>query len=439
MANGAMRAWDGTQWVTLPAAAPNPGAIAQAINVNFAPTGDIAATNVQAALAELDSEKAKLAGSASQAFSASTLTATTGNITTVNSTTVTGTNVNSTNSTITNLTTTNALVTNLNTHGSDYVNPVLNPTFDVWTFGDNINVTSHLQKLADRWNYDFNGTLGTLNFARIDLRTNSSLSALGLHPKNGVRAICSSAPSGNTFQDMSTQIESVLTYAGRQITISFFAVSLSGGPKDILIKTEQYFGGGGSPSAPRFNTSSPVTIGTSWARHSVTFNLTAVTQADTLGINGDDTLNIIFTLPLNQTFDLVFTGVKVEPGSITTPFEPKPYSVIANDCQRYAVSSYDQFVAPGTITNSGVFGFTQRGANDVVTIELPQRLSHLPTGASVKLYNPVTGAQGVWNNAGTPVTVAVNTFGTKNITIALTGGTAGNFCTGHYVIEDPFY
>lgn len=57
MANGVMRAWDGTQWVSLPAAAPNPGSISQAVNVNFTPTGSISSVNVQAALAEVDADR----------------------------------------------------------------------------------------------------------------------------------------------------------------------------------------------------------------------------------------------------------------------------------------------------------------------------------------------------------------------------------------------
>lgn len=51
-----MRAWDGTQWVSLPAAAPNPGAVAQAVNVNFAPAGNISSTNVQAAIEEVETD-----------------------------------------------------------------------------------------------------------------------------------------------------------------------------------------------------------------------------------------------------------------------------------------------------------------------------------------------------------------------------------------------
>jgi hypothetical protein len=62
----AMRAYNGTAWVTLPAAT--------ASTVSNTPSGNIAATNVQAAINELDAEKALLAGSAIQAFSASTFT-----------------------------------------------------------------------------------------------------------------------------------------------------------------------------------------------------------------------------------------------------------------------------------------------------------------------------------------------------------------------------
>lgn len=50
-----------------------------------------------------------------------------------------------------------------------------------------------------------------------------------------------------------------------------------------------------------FNTSAAIPIGTSgWQRYSVTFTL-ADTVGETLGSNGDDTLNVILSLPVNQT------------------------------------------------------------------------------------------------------------------------------------------
>lgn len=60
-----MRSWNGTAWVTLPAAT--------AAAISNTPAGNIAATTVQAAIDELDAEKAALAGSTTQGFSASTV------------------------------------------------------------------------------------------------------------------------------------------------------------------------------------------------------------------------------------------------------------------------------------------------------------------------------------------------------------------------------
>lgn len=68
-----MRAWDGTQWVTLPAAPADPGTANIAANVSVVPAGNISSTNVQAALQELDTEKSKLNGDAAQSFVASNL------------------------------------------------------------------------------------------------------------------------------------------------------------------------------------------------------------------------------------------------------------------------------------------------------------------------------------------------------------------------------
>jgi hypothetical protein len=67
-----MRAYTGTAWTTLPAATA--GAVANT------PAGDIAATTVQAAINELDAEKAKLNGDAAVPFSVSALTASIGAI-----------------------------------------------------------------------------------------------------------------------------------------------------------------------------------------------------------------------------------------------------------------------------------------------------------------------------------------------------------------------
>lgn len=340
-----------------------------------------------------------------------------------------------TNSDITSLTAANLTLTQLlSVNGGQLAgrrNKIINGTFDVWQLGTNFTVSSHLQKLADRWNFDWNGTLGTL----IVQQSGPVVVASDLTFKNGVRLTQTGGASGNTFYDFSTQIESVHTLQGKQVTISFYAYSASAN-NQITVKTEQYFGGGGSPSSPVFNTSSPVTITQgSWNRYSVTFTM-ASTAGKTLGSNGDDTMNVIFTLPVNTTFDFYITGVQIEQGPVATPFETIPFADTFQMCQRYLQTSYDNGTAPGTATAQGVVAFQAGGPNPLTTLQLKTPMRVLP---SMTYYNPATGAAGTWNDGGTARAVATNTNGTKNVSVAVTGSAAGNFITGHYVAQDPYY
>jgi hypothetical protein len=307
-------------------------------------------------------------------------------------------------------------------------NRIINGSFDVWQLGNSINITGHLQKCADRWNYDYNGTIGTLNISRAAAPNNwPSRSVARLH--------MTVAPTGNTFQDFSTQIEGVKTLSGKQVTISFDADS-EGTAASIIVKTEQYFGSGGSPSASLFNTSAPIPIAQStYARYSVTFTMADV-STKTLGTNGDDSLDVILSLPINQTFDLYIGNVQIEIGAVATPFEYVPYAQTYAECQRYLQSSYDDGVPPGTATAVGSVAFFQSGTSSLFTLQCKTPMRTLPF---ITYFNPSTGAAGTWNGQGTAIAAATNTNGTKNITVSTSGGTAGAACSGHYVLQDPYY
>lgn len=313
-------------------------------------------------------------------------------------------------------------------------NPIVNGAFDVWQLGTVFSFGPHLQKTADRWNYDFNGAVGSGDMSRQLVPSGSKFA--GFAPTYCMSITQTVAGSGNTFQDVSTQIEGVDTYQGQLVTISFYATY--GGaiiPTFTAIKTEQYFGSGGSPSGSQFTTSAPVTLQSGagiWRRYSVQAQL-ASTAGKTLGTNQDDTLNVIFTMPLNQLYSIDITCVQIEPGAHATPYQYKPRAQTMEECQRYLQTSYDEGVAPGTATSVGVVGFSLSGANSVFT--LPQK-AVMRSFPALTLYNAAGGA-GSWNTSGGTLPVALNTGGTKGVTIATTGGVAGNFCTGHYVLQDP--
>lgn len=311
---------------------------------------------------------------------------------------------------------------------------ILNGAFDVWSLGTDFQMDSHLKKTADRWNCDYNGNPGVAWVNRTEVQHWAWLD--GFQPKYCLRFNQSQAGSGNTFQDVSTQIERVSSYQGKEITISFYCTYYSGpAPTFTAIKTEQYFGSGGSPSAPQFTTSAPLTVQEGagiWRRYSITTVL-ADTKNKVFGTENDDTLNIIFTLPLNAIFDLGITCVQIDEGPAAKPFRYKTLGATTSDCQRFLQSSYSDGVSPGTVTTTGIVGLTLPGPNSIFTIPFKNSMRETPVA---KYYNPVTGQEGFWNCSGRPVKVVTNTSGPNNLTIQVVGGNAGEFVSGHYVIQD---
>lgn len=314
-------------------------------------------------------------------------------------------------------------------------NKIVNGEFQVWQLGTDFVLGPRLQKNADRWNYDYNGTAGYATLSKVDLRSNGGLGFLNYYPSSGVRVVQHQAGTGNTFQDLSTQISGVNTLAGKWVTISFYAVSMAN-PESVLIQTEQFFGSGGYPTPPRFRWSEPIQIGTTWKRYSVTFYLDPIYPTDVFGSNDDDTLNVILTMPRNQYFDLIFTGVQCEEGLVVTDYESRPYHEVLSDCQKYLQTSYGDSVAPGTITQSGALSFVMSGQYSIFTIQMK---SPMRTTPRITYFNPITGEKGSWSIPGSKTNVVTNTAGTTNISSITTQGVTGAFCTGHYILEDPYY
>jgi hypothetical protein len=153
--------------------------------------------------------------------------------------------------------------------------------------------------------------------------------------------------AGQTGTDIQTnlqqRIENVRTFAGEQVTYSFFAKAASGTPS-IAITIEQNFGSGGSSTVTTHISKIPIT--TSWARYSVTFNVPSV-SGKTIGANS--LLNVYNFVSAgsnanantgslgiqSNTFEI--WGVQLEAGSVATPFRRNANSLQGElaACQRY--------------------------------------------------------------------------------------------------------
>jgi len=184
---------------------------------------------------------------------------------------------------------------------------------------------------ADRWYYQ--GTTGGAATITFPSHTLGQTAVPG-NPKRYARLALDVTTPDPQF---SQKIEGVETFAGQEVTVSFYCRSDVATTIDKLYM-EQNFGTGGSPSAVAGSTHlSGATIGTSWAKLTATFTLASV-SGKTLGSNGDDhvLLRIEPVASTAQTFDI--SDVQLVPGGVAPDFHRQKQADVLSQCQRYAFS-----------------------------------------------------------------------------------------------------
>lgn len=211
-------------------------------------------------------------------------------------------------------------------------NAIINGNFDFWQRGTSFSNPASNAYLADRWVLGVDGSGSTRTISRQPF-TLGQTDVPG-EPTYFLRYAQSVAGTGSTFNILQQRIEGVRTFAGRQVTVSFYAKASSSTTLPSISLT-QAFGTGGSPSASVATTlvSDPV-IGTSWAKYTYTTTLPSI-SGKTLGTDGNDRLGFVLGLPINATFTVDIAQVQVEPGPVATPFERRPIGTELALCQRY--------------------------------------------------------------------------------------------------------
>lgn len=287
------RGYNGTSWISLPATT--------ATNVAFSATGNIAATNVQTAIAEVDSEKVAKVGD-----------------------TMTGTLV--------------VPAVQMDTPFS-FRNKLINGGFDIWQRGT--SQTSSGYGSDDRW---ANGNAGSTKTHSQETFTLGQTDVDGC-PRYYSRTVVTSAAGTANYVIKTQRIEGVRTLAGKTVTLSFYAKADAS--KNIAVEFLQEFGTGGTPSAAVTGIGSQkVALTSLWQRFSVTVSIPSI-GGKTLGTDNNDYLGLLFwfdagsdynarTGSLGQqsgTFDIA--QVQIEEGSVATPFEQRPIGLELSLCQRY--------------------------------------------------------------------------------------------------------
>jgi hypothetical protein len=217
-------------------------------------------------------------------------------------------------------------------------NRIINGNFDIWQRGASFTGN---QYGADQWIHARNGTTHTVTQQAFTL----GQTAVPNEPTYFCRTAVTSVAGASNYALLLQRIEDVRTFAGQQVTISFWAKVDA--TKNISVELFQAFGTGGSPSAVVEAISvTKVSIGTSWQKVTVTTTVPSI-SGKTLGTNNDDYLGLSIWFDAGSTYNsrtstlgqqsgtFEIAQVQIEPGSVATPFERRPLQVEVALCQRY--------------------------------------------------------------------------------------------------------
>jgi len=236
-------------------------------------------------------------------------------------------------------------------------NRIINGNFDIWQRGTSFTGNEYG---ADRW---VNNRVGTTSTHSQEPFTVGQ-TAVPNEPTYFCRTVVTSVAGAGNFSLLLQKIEDVRTFAGQQITTSFWAKVDA--IKNISVELVQEFGTGGSPSVRVYSIgTTKVSIGTSWQKVTVTATVPSI-SGKTLGTTVNNFLGLAIwfdagsdfnarTDSLGQqsgTFDIA--QVQIEPGSVATPFEQRPIGTELALCQRYFQPSAVYVVA--YVDNGGTMG-----------------------------------------------------------------------------------
>lgn len=235
----------------------------------------------------------------------------------------------------------------------------------------------------DRWQFFRND--GTVTYSAQTF-TLGSAPVAGFEARNFARVVSSGQSATSAYVQLLQKVESVRTFAGQTVTVSFYARAASGAPK-VAVELQQNFGTGGSSVVDIY--AGQVTLSTAWARYSVTVAVPSIT-GKTIGSTGNDALWVNLWTSAgstfnartgsmgiqNNTFDI--WGVQVEEGSVATEFSRNTNSIQAElaACQRYFIR------LQSTNTTAIAYGFQYGSTGAEGLMSLPVKMRAVPSATA---------------------------------------------------------
>lgn len=199
----------------------------------------------------------------------------------------------------------------------DSFNNVINSAFDWWKKGTSFTIPAALDEVANKWQVDYDGTIGTFAISRqkftegqTDVEGDAGYYLKWNH---------SVAASGSSFHILRQRIGTVSVLAGQSVTISLWMKAASGSPV-VATRLTQSFGTTGSPSADVNSNVGSHTLTTSWSKFSANVVLPSISGKTIGDDDNSDGLYLEILFPINTTFDIDISNVQVEMGGTASAF-----------------------------------------------------------------------------------------------------------------------
>ena len=240
------------------------------------------------------------------------------------------------------------------------------------------------QYTLDRWYISTYGAVGNGTVSQIQ----SGLANFS----NAFQLATTSTTNGNWYISQSLETRDVVRFQGQPVTVSFWykiPTSFTSTWSPTLFWTTSV-----DTAITNAVSGSPNTAGSGNMPNTTAWTYT---QFQAFVPSTAQALSVMFTTYNNVVngATLQITGVQLEKGTVSTPFEVRPYGVELQLCQRYWEQSYALGTAAGTNTAVGVvqlYGSSDSGGNMVATqrYQVAKRIAVTPT-----IYT-ATGTSGSW-------------------------------------------
>lgn len=257
------------------------------------------------------------------------------------------------------------------------LNAVINGSFDVAKRGTFLAAGTGFKYVTDRWARVSAGS--TLAFSRQEF--SPGVTTPPGNTRYFGRFTVASVASATNYAAIYHAMEDVRTYAGKTVTVTFYAKADAA--KNIGFELYQWFGLGGSPSSAVTGIGAQqCALTTSWQRFDILVNVPSI-SGKTRGTDNNDHLELVFWFDAGSTFasrassigqqsgTYDITRVSVREGDCrqeVDPFCPRPIGLEETLCARYFQTFSDLIIsgyntAGGTIYGQTLLSPQMRGGN----------------------------------------------------------------------------